>query len=531
MILASFLGGLILFLYGQSLLETGLQKTSRLRLRSILKLLTKHKITALLLGSIISIGTQSSTVAVLTLVSLVNAGLLQLTQAVGLVLGASLGTTLVVQVISFKVAGFALWIIIIGFLVSRIRTFTGHPKAPVLIALGFMFYGIYLMGSGIALFKETPLGGDFLEGVCVNVVPNLTGAFLLTVLCQSTLLPLAIGITLVREGGLPLVSAIPIILGSHVGAGILPIISSFRSSGKSIARQLALANLGYRLLGSLIFLLLIIPLATLTQWITEVSGGGAFITGRQLANAHTLFTLLTIGIFLPFIMPCTKLLKRLVPEKEPEEKKLLYLGPQLENLPKEIIPAAEKEIQRLTEDVYQVLSRAMSIWEQDSLRNVRRIEQDYESIHTIEDCITRYITRLPRELLTEEEYKKEMQLLGIAGNLEKIGGLVGRSLTDIATRRITQGLSFSIGGLNELLTIHRRILNELQLLKDKQKAEKILTMDKELNSMIQASHNTHIDRMHKGFFETRETRSLHLDAITVLERIHSHIQKIANLHI
>lgn len=525
MILASFLGGLILFLYGQGLIETNLRKTSRLRLRSIFKILTKHRIIALCLGSIIAVGTQSSTVAVLTLVSFVNTGLLQLNQAVGLVLGASLGTTLVVQVISFDIAVYALWLIVLGFLISRIRSLRGYTKTEFLIGLGFMFFGIYLMGNGIAFFKETQLGKDFLDGICTRIIPNFTGAFLLTLLCQSTLLPMAVGITLMRDGGLTLTSAIPIILGAHLGASVLPLFSSWRNSGKGVAKQLALANLGYRLIGSLLFLPLIVPLAKLTYWITDMFTSSTFMSGRQLANAHTIFTLLTVGIFIPFLKPYTNIIKRLVPKKKTDGKELVYLNSKLKNIPNEILPAAKQEINRLIVSTKEMLIGAQELWEQDNFRKIKNLEKNYKSIHGLAETISKYITKLPKEMLNQEEYKKEMYLLGITSNLEKIGELIGRNLGNIATTRIRKGLSFSIEGLGELSAIHKRIIDIFGFLENKQ-IEKVLAETKEVDSVISVSYDSHINRMHEGFAETRETSSLHLDAINILERINNHILKI-----
>lgn len=467
--IASFLGGLALFLYGQFLLERNIQKTSRLVLRAITKLLTRRRITAILAGSFLTIGMQSSTIPALTMIDLINIGVLKLGGAFSIVMGVSIGTTIIVQMISFNLAGYALWFIIIGFLISRLCRYS---QGELLVGLGFMFYGIYLMGRGVA----------FLGSVSINPMQNMLGAFILAIASQSTLAPMAVGVTLVREGGLGLSQAIPIILGSHIGAGVLPLIYSWRISGTTTGRQLGIANLIYRILGVLVFLPLIWLLADVSHGVTQWFGAGP---GRQLANAHTLFTLATVGLFIPFIAPYMWFIKKIVPFRE--------LPPVQEDL-------SGQEI-RLAEEVYKILNDSMRLWDEDSPREIEKIEKQCFSIRLLKEGILKYAT--------------DISLLETVNNLVKISDIIGCELINLARKRILQGLDFSIEGLNEVLAIHRRIIEEFRN-----------PEEKDIDSLISESFSGHINRMRKGFRETQETSSLHTDALTVLEHLHWHVREI-----
>lgn len=472
--IAFFLGGLALFLYGQFLIEKDIQKTSRHYLRALIRLLTKHRITAILVGSILTVGMQSSTVPILTLIDLVNMGLLKLGSAIGIVLGASIGTTVTVQILSFDVERFALWLVIIGFFISRLMKY-GHGE--LVVGLGFIFYGMYLMGCGVALIRETNLAG-FLY---TNPIQNMLGAFILTMVSQSTLAPMGIGIALIRNGGLGLANAIPIILGSHVGAGVLPLIYSWRISGSDVGRQLGIANLIYRVIGVVLFIPLIGPLASIIHWLSVGPD-------RQFANAHTIFTLSIVALFLPLTGLYTSFIKKIIPERG-----LHFVQRDL-----------TMQKTRLAQEVYNILNDSIRLWEEDNLKEIEKIEKRCFSIH----------------LLKEDIFKQTIDI-GLAewvNELAKISDIIGTKLVNLARKRVLQGIDFSIEGLNEILTIHRRIIDESNT-----------NPDNQIESLISASFKRHIERMQKGFKETRETVSLHTDALAILEYIHWHVQKIQGL--
>lgn len=508
--IASFLGGLALFLYGQFLLERTLQKTSQVYLRGIIRLLTKYRGTAILAGSIMAVGMQSSTIPVFTLIGLINRGVLQLGQAVGIVLGASIGTTITVQAMSFDLAGYALWFIIVGFFISKIEN---NGKGRFLMALGFMFYGIRLIGSGVTIFRATSFGSSFLNGACTSPIVNMTGSFILTVLSQSTLAALAVGIVLIRDGGLNISCAIPIILGAHLGAGILPVIYSWKISGNVTAKQLGIANLLYRAMGVLAFSPLIVPLAKASQFVTQLAGAGSV---RQLANAHTIFVLAAAALFYPLVAPYVKFIKKLIPEKRESS----------EEAEKNIGDLKKAEIE-LAEGVHRILKDSLVLWETNRIRDIDEIEKQGMFLRSLEDNVWRYMTGFNDILLD----KKNKDMLKIIGNLGDIGDIVGNRLVDLAKRRVIQGLNFSIEGLSEVISIHKHIISGfgavIKGLKDGKVSVEIDKVDKNIDLLISDSYKSHINRVCKGFSETKGTRLLHTDAVTLLEYIQRHVQKIA----
>ncbi len=532
-ILTCFIGGLVFFLYGQQLLERALQKTSRFRLQRLFQLLTSHKFAALLLGSLFAIGTQSSTAAVTTLVSIVNAGLLRLPQAVGMLLGASIGSTIMVQVIAFRVANYGLLLVAVGFILSRVYGAKWSAEGKLLFGLGLMFYGISLMGQGISIFKETTAGASFLHSVCSRPAVSLIASFFITLICQSTLVPLAVGITLVQDGGLPLVNVLPVILGSHLGASILPLVASWKSNRSRAAKQLAWANFGYRFFSAVIFLPLLVPWAALTGVATSVFIKDSVSSGRLLANAHTIFTLFGVMLFLPLTRIITAVLLRLIPEKEPEKKILRYLSSSVITSPEQIVAAARKELSSLADQVQQLFNRAMEMWEKDSFRQLINIEIKAKKNNLRQEAFSRYLTKLPRSQMPADWAQEELRLLGIAHNVQKINNAVSWDLLRIFKNKISQGANFSIEGLNELLTMHKQLMVEMRMLAvvlgDKDEGQNIAVLRDKIDALFRDSHLAHIERLHRGFPETRETSSLHLEAVTVLEHIHGYLLKIFDL--
>lgn len=501
--LISFLGGLALFLYGQFLLENTLQKTSRIYLQGIFRLLSRSKTTAILTGSILAVGMQSSTIPVFTLIGLINRGILQLGQAIGIIIGASIGTTITVQVITFNITGYSLWFIIAGLFISKILKYT---KAEILAGFGFMFYGISLISGGVTLFKGTPFGNFFLSGICTNPFQNMLGAFVLTILSQSTIAALAVGIVLIRNGGMEISCAIPIILGAHLGAGILPLFYSLKVRETGPAGQLGIASFLYRAIGVILFLPFLTPFTKLTCVISQFFGAGP---ERQLANAHTIFVITTAGVLSLFVNPYVKFVKKIISKEKIRAKEKLDIS--------EILKNAET---KMLEGTFQAFCDSLCLWEENSLKKINIIERQCRSLRQTEERTWKKLTG-KRNMRIEEKEEKSLKTIG---NLGDITDNVYRTV-DLARRRILQGLNFSIEGLTEILNIHKSIIGEFELIKQN---KNIQNLDNEIESLISASYKSHIERVSKGFHETKETRLLHTDAITLLEYIHWHIKKIAS---
>jgi len=504
--ISSFLGGLALFLFGQFLLERSLQKTSRVHLQGLIKLLTKHRGTAILVGSILAVGMQSSTIPVFTLIGLINRGVIQLGQAIGVVLGATIGTTVTIQAISFDVSGLALWLILIGFLVLKLFDYS---KGELLIGLGFMFYGIRLIGSGVSLFKATDFGINFLNGLCANPLKNMAGAFVLTVISQSTLAALAVGIVLMREGGFGLLVTIPIILGAHLGAGVLPLIYSWRISGVTVGRQLGIANLIYRIFGAALLIIFIKPFS---EFIISLSKWFNASAARELANAHTVFVIASVFLFVPFIGIYAKIIKNIF-----DKNKKNYIAKEFDL---ERIKNIKKE---LMNGVMQMLKDAVSLWEEDEIKEINKIEKLRMSLCAIEDSVW---TCIPGSEVNSVTRGGE-EVLKVISNLGCIRDVIGVRMVEFAKRRIVDGSDFSIEGLNEVLSIHKKIIQEYSNIVDGLKnKEEIKETHKKIEEMLALSYTSHINRLCKGFRESTETRILHTDAIALLEYINWYMQKI-----
>jgi len=501
--LSYFLGGLALFLYGQFVVERGVQQTGRIYLRTLVKLLTKHRITAVIVGSILAVGMQSSTVPVLTLINLINVGVAQLGQALGMVLGASVGTTVIVQAISFDISKYGLWLIVLGFVITK---FTRRIRGDFFIGFGFIFYGLYLLGNSVSVFKETQAGVNLIHWLSINPFRTMAGAFILTVLSQSTLAPLAVGISLVREGGVSLAHVIPIIFGAHIGAGIVPLVYSWRKSFSLIGRQLSVANMVFRIVGGVIFMPLVTVLAQAAQYFSS-------LPARQLANAHTILVVITAIIFVPIITPLKQILSKFLPERSDA---CLGFG---ENADPEKFLKEEEE--RIARDVCELFNSAMKLWEDDNDIGINKIESRSIKIRKMVDRLMQYAAINICGARDSKYYEKIVERVH---NACKINDIIGNTLTNFARRRIVSGRDFSMEGLNEMLMLHKLIMAKfesvMKTVYNDGDVEKNSGVDADIKKSINESFSAHLSRINKGFRETKETRMLHMDAIAMLQYIH-----------
>jgi phosphate:Na+ symporter len=307
-----FLGGLGIFMYGVQTTSTGLQKFAANRLKEILQSLTQKSFLAVLFGIVMTVAFQSSTATTVLVVEFVNAGLMSLSQALGIVLGSALGTSISIQLIAFKMLNVAWVFIFIGFV---LYIFVNKPNSKhlgqAMIGFGLIYVGMATMSDASAPLKEVPEVHTFLTQLGVKPFLGILVGLVLTALMQSSTATVAIVISLADQGLVQLGAVIPLVLGAHIGGTVTTLFSSLATQ-KQDARRAALANTLYKVIGTL----LIFPfLGIIPDFLIWLSGD----LKRQVANAHLVFSLFMIIVFLPLNPWIAKVMVEILPE--PRRKK------------------------------------------------------------------------------------------------------------------------------------------------------------------------------------------------------------------
>ncbi len=516
-------GGFSLFFFGFRVAGKGLTKSTGGSLRELLYRFTKNKFFGLISGIIIAFLLQSSTAATVMLVGFLTAGLVSFISALSIVIGTSVGTTLTVQLIAFKVYNYALLIIAVGFLLNVLKKPLRY-YGQFILGFGLIFLGIKIMGEA---FLPLSLTGS-LENFFILFKEHPFFVFLVsaifTALVHSSAATIGVVISLSFQGIIGLEHALPVILGANLGTSTTALFASIR--GNREARMCALANFLFKLVTVMIFL----PFVGFWSSVLQRTGGSV---SRQIANSHTVYNLVLAVIFLPIVRPVGKLLERIVPK----ERKELQKGPRFLN--KKIIenPAAaiahvHREILRMADMVSEMFIRSMEVFKSNDKDLMRELIKEDDEVDRLEEAINDYLTSISQEELTDYQSKRISSLFFITGELEHIGDIVSKSLMVYARKKIHEGFIFSDEGFDELIDFHREIKDNFDIgisaltTFDKSLAGKLMEeRQKGVDRHVQL-HNAHIDRLKRGLVETIETSTIHLDFIDDLERVVFHISNI-----
>ena len=523
------LGGIAIFIYGLQLANDGLQKRAGDQLRRWLTALTEHRLSGLLSGTLLAAVLQSSTATVMMLVGFANAGLLSLPQAMSLLLGAGIGTTLVVQVMSFKVSHVAMLLVVIGFAVISLSR-RGRTRAigRAALGLGLVFLGIQITTEATSPLQHNRLLLQVIEAFAEQPVLGIVTGAGLTAIVQSSAVTLGLLLSLSFSGLLTMHAALPVVLGANLGNCVMPILSTVRASVEG--KRVAWAYLMLRASGVAGGLLLLTPFATLVSWT------GASVP-HQIANAHTLFNVLLAVVALPPLPLGAALVRWIVavpPDANAGKLHVEYLDEHALDTPSLAFAQATREILRMAEMVQQMLAKAMTVFETSDRDLVDAISEEDDYVDYLEHRIKLYLTKLSRTALTDEQAARELELIAFTHDLETIGDIVDIDLMHLAKKKIRKAMEFSKEGAAEIRGFHARVMENFELSiatftgGDVDLAHKLLRHKGKIAEMAQDLTETHIQRLHLGLRESLETSSIHLDLLSHLKRINSQLSNIAH---
>ena len=525
--LISLFGGLCLLLYGLRLAGEGLQGVAGGRLRGLLQLVTRHRLLGVLSGATMAAIIQSSGATLVMLVGFASAGHLTLHQAIAVILGADIGTTLTAQLLAFQLYDYALLVVGAGALLWLLgKRRLVRSMGLSLLGFGFIFLALKLLVDGFSPIRTDEQAQAFLLGVSDYPVLSLVVAAMVTAAMQSSLATIGVLIALSTQQLLTLDSALPMILGANIGTCALALLSSIGAPIE--AKRVALAHALLKVTGVLLVLPVLGPFEALVALT-------ATPLPRQIANAHLLFNVALALLFLPLTRPIAAGLTRLTAETvkpgQPGQPK--YLDPLLLETPALAIGQANRELLRMADITQEMYKATLVAFTRDDEDVVARIEELENHVDGLNQAIKLYLTRMSETAMTPAQHRQEMGILIMVNEMESIGDIVDKNLMELAKKKIYKGLRFSDDGLKEIIALHQLIGRHLDLVitalttRNVELAQSVIDAKSQVAQQERQLKQAHIRRLHEGLVESIETSAIHLDVLTNLKRINSHVTNIA----
>ncbi len=524
-IIFGIVGGLGLFIYGIWEMSEGLHKASGERMRKILHNLTGSPLKGVLVGAGITSIIQSSSATTVMVVGFVNAGLISLIQALGVIFGANIGTTVTAQLIAFKLTDYALPIIGVGMLTLLCAKKKTHKYiGEFLVGFGILFLGLNILTNVVKPLGQYPWFNNAFITFSKNPILGVLTGVVVTAILQSSSVTTGMVLGLAMANLIDLKAALPLILGCNIGTCVTALIASI-GTGIS-AKRAALAHIMFNVIGVICFL----PFLGFFQNLVSHTSANL---ARQIANAHTLFNIINTLIFLPFVSPYAKLLTKIVKGKEEEEVDYLpkYLERHLLNTPPIAIDAAIKEIIRALSLTQRMVTTAMDSFIKNDAKPLEKITRGEQAVDSLREAITNYLVELMQQELSLEESKKIPPLIHAINDVERIGDHA-ENLRDLAEQKIEQKMPFSPIAVEELKNIYEEInrmiscsVNALGLNKVEE-AKLVLEQECHINTLRDRLKDNHVKRLERGECNVL-AGVVFLDMISNFEKIGDHLNNVA----
>ncbi|GAB4316941.1 MAG: hypothetical protein Kow0059_09740 [Candidatus Sumerlaeia bacterium] len=529
----NLMGGLAVFLFGMKIAAEALQSLGARRLRELMSRATSNPLRGIGVGTAATFATQSSSATTTMLVTFVSSGIMTFRQTLYMILGAAIGTTLTVQLISFNVQQYSLPMVFVGFAV----TFFSREKriqnlGNSLLGFGLIFFGMKVMSDSssplrhLAFFRQAiqVLGDHPVWGTILSTV--------FTAVLQSSGAILGVAISIANQGAMDLTQAMPIIYGANIGTCVTALLASIGQNDD--AKRVAWAHLLYKLTGVVVFFPLTFALVFLGKAVSSALGDGPSVP-RQIANTHTVFNLLLALGYLPVLGWLEKMTNLIIRPKGPADaytvkyidKSLLSSAPEL------MLGACLREISRMGGFVETMLK---SIGE----AIFKKVEEPIDFVHRRDDKVDRlmgtllkFLSDIDKRLLDKSEADKVMSLMFVVNDLENIGDIIDKNLAPIARKIINRDLEFSEEGRKELEKFFDKVHHELSTViialttSDTELATQVIRHWDILNDEKNRLILNHLERLRRGLPETIETSSIHLDLINYLMRIEYYVYQMA----
>ncbi|WP_198137307.1 Na/Pi cotransporter family protein [Roseibium aggregatum] len=514
----------MLLLYAVRMVRTGFERAAGPSLRRAIGKASSGPVAGALSGTAVAILLQSATAVAILAAGFATSGFISTAAGLAVLLGADLGSALVVQFLVFDLS----WLVplLLGggaWLFLKLDARSAKQIGRILLGIAFILIALQMIGEATTPLKEARFMPQF-AGYLAQDTPTATAVgALLAFLVHSSVAAVLMIAALVQKTGLPQEAAIPLVLGANVGAGFVALWLTRGMDRK--AKLLPLGNFVFRSTGAVLVMLALkihdLPLAALSN-----------DPAQQIVAVHVLFNLLLVLVCLPLTRPVAWLVERMVPDSEEagERDRLTpqsALDKQLVGNPRLALASATRELLRMGELVEVMARPVLMMLEKGSEQEIRRLQQLDTQVNAIHSSVKLYIAEVNRGELTGEQAERSMELVGFAVNLERAGDLVAKNLLELALELQKNKISFSPEGLRELTWMHDRVLANMELAlnvlvsADVASARELIAEKDKMRTLERESHNRHLERLKSKTVESMESSNAHLEVMRSLKEINS----------
>jgi len=517
-------GTIALLLWGVRMVQTGIQRGFGPRLGLVLAAALRNRVRAFLAGVGVTACLQSSTATGLMLTGFATGGFVELIPALAVMLGANVGTTLIVQVLSVDIAGLAPFLFLIGFVMfSRGDATRTRDLGRVAIGLGLMLLSLHQLLEVITPYEDVPSLRLFMGTIATEPVLALILAAIVTWAAHSSVAIVLLTMSFAAKGVIPPQAAFALVLGANLGTAINPLLEGV-TGGDPAAKRLPIGNLLNRALGCAIG---IAALPVISPWVVTLVPDNA----RAVADFHTGFNLLLAAVFFPLLTPYAALLRRWFPARVDPADPLrpLYLNRTATDVPSVAIGAATREALRLVDVLDAMLQSARDAFEHGDRKQIAQTKRMDDVLDKLNTAIKSYLGSLDSDAMTEGDHQRVEDILTFAHNLEYAGDIVEKNLMGLASKRLKRGLAFAPKDQAELSAALNRLIANLGaaasvFMTDDIKAARLLAAEKEtFRDMEATATQEHFSRLRAGGTQLTEASALQLDVLRDIKQVNTHL--------
>ncbi|NNK49116.1 MAG: Na/Pi cotransporter family protein [Gemmatimonadetes bacterium] len=533
------LGGLALFLYGMGQMADSLKIVAGDRMKSILARLTRNRVTGVLTGAFVTAVIQSSSVTTVLVVGFISAGLMTLTQSVGVILGADIGTTITAQIIAFNIKEYSLLLVAVGFLVMFVaRRDTTRHYGTAIMGLGLVFLGMGIMGEAMRPLRTWQPFLNVMAGLENPWLGIAVGA-VFTALVQSSSATVGIIIVLGSQGLVSLPAGIALLLGANLGTTVTALLASIGRPRE--AQRSAVIHLIFKVVGVLIWVFLIDQLMWLAVQVSpshpELAGGArlAAETPRQVANAHTLFNVINTLLFLPFVNAFVWLVRRLLPDRKNGDQRvrIKYLDEGLIRTPAFALDRARLEMLHMGDRVRAMLQDILPATLGGDRENLGGFAARDDEVDALHGEIVTYLGRVSQESLTEGQTVELLQLMEATNDLENIGDIIETNLVSLGHSRLDDAVRVSAATVGVLEEFHSAVGRALDMAllavtqKNEAAAAEVVAMKSEINRLADSAHLHEAKRLIAQEPGRLPAYTFEVDVLESLKRVYYFTKRMA----
>lgn len=523
--LFNFVGGLGMFLYGMGIMGDGLQKAAGDRMRRLLEVLTTTPVRGVIIGAVVTAIIQSSSATTVMLVGFVNAGLMTLRQAFGVIMGANIGTTITAQLIAFNITALALPMVGIGFLINLIcKRKSQKYVGLVILGLGLLFMGLDAMSSAMKPLRDNEAFVHLMAAFGRYPVLGVLIGVVMTCIIQSSSATIAILMAVASQGLITFDAALPILFGDNIGTCITAALASIGTS--RAAKRTALAHGFFNIFGAIIFILF---LPQFKAFVLAISGNADI--HRLIANAHTSFNILNTVIWVFLVDVMVKIVMTILPGEKDEISGPRFLDRHLFNTPAVALGQVTKELVQMGNLTIDMLDRAKAAVIQKDMKAAARVFEIEKVVNHFQKEITEYLADLSQKSLSEEQSDRLINLMHVVNDIERVGDHL-ENVAELAEFREDSRIEFSELAYQELNAIFAQVretyAETLRALEtdDYTLARQVLRLENQTDQMERELRNNHIFRLNEGSCIPK-AGIIYLDILSNLERVSDHAANIA----